>query len=392
MPPNFLPLVGNNQGDWLCLRVGLTDPDGQLGSQSCRDTFGDLVPTDVVHWYHGGGDWLPWGDGLAEALLFDWSVRRLPSGEVRHADPAESSEETAETHAWGASPIESWMEQQLGDAARVMRPLAGSDLVAAFHERDLSHAAVVCQEAIHATPHDAGDSAWVLDRCLRNRVETTAERFGELAWPHELLGQDAMHRGSTQEASRHFTRALLCSRFTDQSVRLKTSWATSGNDAAVKFPLHPTNRWTGWGADVWATPDGSGEERGLSALHRLPVTGWNRNAETDDVSGDAAFVNVDPSAWMHEYVDRLVGSDEGCDLQDLTRWLIRSSETALARGLKTESLRLAMAAGWDVGAEPLRDYGGVLEHYARTCEASGYESLSRLGWTHRRCFRARYGV
>jgi hypothetical protein len=48
MPANFLPLIGNTTGDWLCVKV---DESG--------------FASRIFHWYHGGGDWLPWGESLS---------------------------------------------------------------------------------------------------------------------------------------------------------------------------------------------------------------------------------------------------------------------------------------------------------------------------------------
>ena len=40
MPPDFLPVLGNMAGDWLCMRI---EPMGEVA--------------EIVQWYHGGGDW-----------------------------------------------------------------------------------------------------------------------------------------------------------------------------------------------------------------------------------------------------------------------------------------------------------------------------------------------
>ena len=72
MPPDVLPLVGNGLGDWLC---------GRVSAQGTID--------EILYWYHGGGDYLPYGAGLAEALLFDTLADRLPGRRQLHAVPAE---------------------------------------------------------------------------------------------------------------------------------------------------------------------------------------------------------------------------------------------------------------------------------------------------------------
>lgn len=72
MPPDLMPVVGNGMGDWLCARVG---PESTI--------------RELVHWYHGGGDRLPFGKTLAEAFVFDALRRRLPGSRRRLAIPAE---------------------------------------------------------------------------------------------------------------------------------------------------------------------------------------------------------------------------------------------------------------------------------------------------------------
>src|SRR5262245_37578083 len=54
MLPDTLPFIGNQYGDWLCLRIG----------------FSNRVD-EVLYWCHGGGDWIPYGRTLAESLIYD---------------------------------------------------------------------------------------------------------------------------------------------------------------------------------------------------------------------------------------------------------------------------------------------------------------------------------
>ena len=58
--PDTLPIIGNDYGDWLCLRIAR---DGTLA--------------ELIHWSHCGGDWLPYGRNLAEGLLYDAAQRIL---------------------------------------------------------------------------------------------------------------------------------------------------------------------------------------------------------------------------------------------------------------------------------------------------------------------------
>ena len=54
MLPDTLPILGNEYGDWICVRIG---PDAEL--------------KELLYWYHGGGDWIPVGSTLAEVVLHD---------------------------------------------------------------------------------------------------------------------------------------------------------------------------------------------------------------------------------------------------------------------------------------------------------------------------------
>ena len=75
MLPDTLPIIGNDYGDWLCLRVAA---DGTI--------------SELVHWSHCGGDWIPYGTNLAEGLLYDAAAhvlypQRATFAEAEPADP-----------------------------------------------------------------------------------------------------------------------------------------------------------------------------------------------------------------------------------------------------------------------------------------------------------------
>ncbi len=89
MLPDTLPILGNGYGDWLCMRVNADNTAGE-----------------VVHWYHGGGDWMPWGRNPAEAIAFDRLRQRLPGRRVAHATrPAEPSTDPTLPDPWPTGPL-----------------------------------------------------------------------------------------------------------------------------------------------------------------------------------------------------------------------------------------------------------------------------------------------
>ena len=70
MLPDTLPIISNNYGDWLCLRI---DADGTVA--------------EVLHWSHCGGDWIPYGRTLAEGLLYDAALHVLYPKRASFSDP-----------------------------------------------------------------------------------------------------------------------------------------------------------------------------------------------------------------------------------------------------------------------------------------------------------------
>ena len=124
MLPDTLPIVGNEYGDWICVRV-----DEQ-------NRFGELI-----HWYHGGGDWIPVGSSMAEAVLHDVVDQFRPrSGQVLRG----ATESTAANHLQKVvmrlrdERFRTWLhrsiEGQSSDASTV------SQLVALLERHDYYHA------------------------------------------------------------------------------------------------------------------------------------------------------------------------------------------------------------------------------------------------------------
>ncbi|TWT65079.1 SMI1/KNR4 family protein [Allorhodopirellula solitaria] len=431
MPPNFLPLVGNGAGDWLCLR--LLDP--HVAAQSGRSM-------DICHWYHGGGDWLPWGDTLSEALLFDWLLASLPQAERRHAEPAsepalECESDDPPSHVGSDSPA-AWRDHRWGqwvssrmpglnhiDWARTKPPSVETpsveppkvhdpntndphQLAAELLSQGVCEVPIRCQLIIDAlasplggqitpqTAHDLGLTwndwmRWCFDlrmmpsetaALLQEKLGTPAAAFDpaqqswndvaahaavicashpELSWGHDLLGYTKWSQGDTAGAEQAFSQAIRCSVFTDQSVRFRTHWATS-TDGVAKFSAR-------FLAEMPAGASHPGPPAEADRLGCLPAT--------VDLGTLREFLgphrDQDASSVRQRYSQLLVDQAEASD----------SPET---------SVRLLYAAGWDLGAEPMRRYGELLDRYIRACRDAGWTSHERLASVHRGGLKARYNL
>ncbi len=412
MPPNFLPLVGNGAGDWLCLRI--LDPD--VAEATGRTT-------DVCHWYHGGGDWLPWGNTLAEALLFDWALPRLPQSERRHADPAEASSvqneegiDAIEQHdhpwvMWAKSHLPSvGKSDEVADDVSVLAELgqlSGRDLAERLIERGICEIPARCQlllDGLHhelvekLTPAIANklDLTWnelmrwcfdlgTLPREVASRIqaelglpesatqvcqqdwETVQQHASvisaqarDLSWGHDILGYCLQRAGRTDEAASAFAKAIRCSVFTDQSVRLRTHWATS-SDGVSKVSARFLDKDAAVDASSTAAiPDQLGCVPAAIEQPVLIKLLCSRSA-------------AGPDSMRQEYAETLIARSR--DFQT----------TAPA----TEA-RLLYSAGWDLGAEPLRCFGDLLDQYISACREAGWVSHQRLAEVHRQGLQTRY--
>ena len=229
MSCDLLPLISNTAGDWLCARVDQ-----------------DSVAAEIVQWYHGGGDWIPWGNDLAEALVFDAMIDRLPGLSRRHAVPAEDPRPAADGDCETPDdPILQWAVSRTKLPSEVLNDRSIGDVAVAraMLDAQVAEVAVRCElvqsELIRVTrdmlePIVSGDdgdrreqgSRWLFDleqipapkqelleRSLGEPLRQlqdwdAAERHAcrvtelapDLAWAWEISGYAAERRGELDRA------------------------------------------------------------------------------------------------------------------------------------------------------------------------------------------------
>lgn len=360
MPNDFLPVVGNQMGDWLCLR---------FGEDSCV--------RDIVHWYHGGGDWIPWGTSLSEALLFDAFRERLPGSGRDHAVPAPSLNQQPGCSAPSQSKsllsptrLQHWATEQLHEKL-TSDPwmLNGSELTETLMNSRISQVAINCQliidslglskdahpsqlETVTGNPqplrfdqslpaeetgraHINGDQNW--ERAFQLAQETTMVS-SDVAWAWEVIGYANERGNRLEEAFNAYEQGLECSSFSDQSVRLRTHLMTEEGQkfSAARLILH------GMKPRVEAKAAYLDCLNVTSASERRTRVCEHFTKLADASGGDGAY------GHLHR-------------------------------------------AGWDLGAEPLSVYGELLERLSAAANESGRHALAALSETHLACFQSRYG-
>ena len=367
MTCDLLPIVGNTAGDWLCARIDQHN-----------------VASQVVQWYHGGGDWIPWGDDLAQAIIFDSMMDRLSGPTRRHAIPAEDPRGGGRRHDQDDDPILRWALEsvpppvaQLFDAAPANQDAAEVMLhahvaeVAVRCERILSKLTQATREVLERLFSNDPDLArdqlaeWSFDvDRIPHAKRTELERrsgvsladlqdwdaaFGdalavtslapELAWGWDVAGYAAERRGDLETAKRMYRSASTCSAFTDQSIRLAMHWSFA---KSAKFSV---------GRLSLLCPD---EVQSSTYLGLL----------------------CEPDAQVRRHQITAYWADQAARFD--------------AAGDLLEAYRCAVAAGWDIGAEPILAYDDLLALIARAADRSDQPARAELARTHARCLKDRY--
>ena len=360
MPCDFLPLIGNGEGDWLGVRV-----DAQNRA------------SEIVQWYHGGGDWIPWGASLAEAILFDAVANRLPGPKRRHAVPAGPVVRQAQHDDWTRWAIQH-LPKESADA--VDADCESDELARVLLQVGVSEVAVRCEliqdalsESLSATftPKVAGEFEidwntaveWMFDveRIPEKACKKLQSKFGfvvetpqdwqsaaeharritqlspELACGWDLLGYAQAKLGETERAIECYVHGAAKSVFTDQSVRLRTHWSSTQSakfSTARLLEIRPdeTNEY------YRLQTDGNAKQRRTSVTEY-----WSRHAEQS---------STEPAHCLENWI----------------------------------------AAGWDLGAEPMTAFGEILEKIVIKANAANQPARAAVAQTHRSVLRDRYGA
>lgn len=415
MPPDLMPVVGNGMGDWLCARVG---PESTI--------------RELVHWYHGGGDRLPFGKTLAEAFVFDALRRRLPGSRRRLAIPAEewaTGSLSPEESIWpaigadgsgsggsgdgglgdGAVSTVGWALGKLPPRARQLFDAGlsperlGSELIS----QSIASEAVACDLVLglidsevqrRLTAQDATALGVSWDReCVRwiydpatippGMAEGLAARWGierarweepdwdGAAWVAQEvcnLRSDLAWAWEVVAYRDHRQDKLVGVAPEDRGVvgrYLRGSLASSFTDQSVRFRSH-------FDTDLVSK----------FSVARLLELG-------------AAEV-IDP-AYLALLLQSPASDPRSLGWRDRVsaHWLSEAdrggSDPLAIRAVNDDpapdsGYNLIYRAGWDVGCDSIRQYKLVLERLATAADAAGQHGRAALARTHRDCLVARY--
>ena len=337
---DLLPLIGNKSGDYLCARVG-------ADNRIC----------EVVYWYHGGGDWIPWGSCLPEALVFDALRSRLPGPHHRHAEPAEMD---SSSDFDASDPLIQWACQHLPEEIQtiVQRPndFSGQEVANAMLRHDVSAVAVQLELTEAALfPGASEPNRDAAEALAMEVVRHRCPRLEPMAWVWNVAGDAALKNGDVLTAMNRFGSGLMASNFSDQSVRLKHSWDLS---ASGKYAADRLNQLV------------SDLQEHDSEMHAKVDSGLKTE--------QAELLN-------------LYTGDVGSRSQRVTDYWTRRAVNLERAGDFASAHDCMVRAGWDLGAAPLEAYESLIGEVARLAELAGQTARAAVARTHLACFQDRYG-
>lgn len=366
LPPDMIPLIGNDYGDWLAARIGF---DGQI--------------REIVYWCHGGGDWLTYGSTLAEALLFDAYFHFRYGQRPHQLDPHRPDNQIYHHGDWARTELAKqgytigpfWTDPDQISPHDALNQLDDSGVcrVAIARERVLDSLSHPLRQ--HADPSLAAKLDWPWNpeflrglfdvellsagqRSDLQRSEMAAviedwgatfsgqrwdeaektcldvgSKFPEIGWAWDIAGWSAERRGDSETAIERYVRGLRCSVFTSDSVNFFSHWYP---DAAGKF-----------------------------AAARLIELG----AEVHGPKGD--------------YLAHLRGRDERAMRTAVYQYWRGQAEESHHAGDLHDCYRNHYRSGWDMGLFELTTYSSILEQLERTARQANSQALAEIAAIHR---------
>ncbi len=388
MLPDTLPVLGNEYGDWICVRV---TADNRLG--------------ELIHWYHGGGDWIPVGTNLAEAILHDTVDQFRPLRNQMLRGAAETLEPMQQGRALLALEeprLIDWLVRNLtsvvGDVGSVSQSIQAicsalkqNDYVsglAMLREQHWASDAVACdlieqtlqsgltqlanpKIAKHLEMNWTPDYVrWLFDVAdvpVEERTKMAAllgfaledwpvqnwkiagdlarevlQRRGDLGWAFNIAGWAQQRAGNQIEAASIYFQGRHASAFSDQAVRLRTHWCESrfGKFTVTQLEslyelLAKADQADSYLATVWQTPE-------------------------------KLRLNLIQEFWLQEGRKHLAADNPERAYENFYR------------------------AGWDFGVQRLSEYSRILELLVQSASAAGWTGRATVAQTHLACLRSRH--
>ena len=364
MLPDSLPVLGNEYGDWLCLRV---------------DEHNTV--SDVIYWCHGGGDWIPYGATFAEAVLYDAAFRVIYDRRPEFVEPEPAGRQVFRLAQWAldwidTDPRELTFWKHDGRHADPLPGLLNAGVAQVSTHRDLILKHLQSELKTRSNPDVARQIdipwepdfvSWIFDTALlpelrrdqlSRRWNVPAEKLivqdwesaerealkvaalrSDLGWPFDIAGWAAERRGDVSAAIELYLQGVHASLFSDDAIRFRSHWFADGFakfSAARLFELREAL---------------AGELRDDPYLNLF----WANDPET---------------------------------LRDRSRDFWLSAALAAQRAHDhAAAYQSFYLAGWDVGLQHLDHYAEILDGLINSAQAANWPGRAAVAQLHRQSLR-----
>ncbi len=333
MLPDSLPILGNGYGDWICARV---DHEGQIH--------------ELVHWYHGGGDWIPVGSNLAEAIVHDAVDVHRPVRKQMLRGAVETTRSKGSPHSaalleWLVSSLQQNHAEVTSDILENLLQTSNAnsyaDSIEKVVELGIAVEAALCDsiELViqQAVPSENSSLHMLSEEDCQKIIEMCQSvllRRQDLGWSFSLLGLCQQLNGDKEASRESFFNGRLASAFSDQSVRLR--------------------------------------------LHR-----FEQRYGKFSIAQLASNKNSLPPAMLDDpYLVTCLGSKDVNLVAKVQDYWLNLAQQALGQGNYAEGYRYAFNAGWDLGAANMASYRKILDLLAQTASKAGWNARAAIAKAH----------
>ncbi len=386
MLPDTLPLIGNEYGDWLCVRV---DEDNRFG--------------ELVHWYHGGGDWIPVGKSIAEAVLHDIVDQFRPrKGQVLRG----AAESTVPEHLSQViqrisdERLQSWMLSSLLESPNsnhdckeslkgVLSALSSCDYLTAVKLLESAGWAVdaaVCDQIEFALQVPIRSLASdEIPRRLGLNYEPDYVRwlFDAQQIPNNAMHQiqDILHSIGLPPAQPHQQDWL-------EAERLALRQLQRRNDLAWAIDI------AGWAAqrrgDYSTACEIYFNGRHASAFSNQSIR--MRSHGFDPQFGKVAIAelwklrdHLHPAQLEDTYLQKIWQTPSRILQREVQQYWMSAAKVAMDIGDYADAYRNYYRAGWDIGAQRMTDYLEIFAGLIESSQAAGWTGRAQVAAAHLAC-------
>ena len=337
MPCDLLPVLGNNAGDYLCLRM---DQHNRI--------------SEIVHWYHGGGDWIPWAKTLPDAIVFGHVLGCLPRPTKDHAIAAEDPRPSIHSDLgrkpdplleWAirfvAPDVRKVVDQTLLLGAELPRHDLAESWLDVLERNGVACEAIALRRIQIISEGRMTEADW---RAMQSIAEKVGRHRTDLAWPMNVAADAALRLGNRELAAQHYHSALACSNFTDQSVRLGMHWDAQRSSKYAAYRIVQNGLFDPRQELHILFCDGDGDHNGSTATKDRVRDYWLKQSALRERDGD-----------------------------------------------RSSALRCAVLAAWDMGLDSMNAYRPILMRVVSLAESTDQFARAEVARTHLTSFEQRYG-